>query len=95
MKTHRLATLAAAMLVGGLGSLAPSTFVPANTSVIEAAQATRSTPATVPVATQLQIQRIMGLGSDTVLVSERKHPIWLGTAKRGNRRGRARFNFNR
>lgn len=75
------------------GGIVPPASAAAPTMQQQSQQSNDRTPAPAPVITAKMVRRL--LGSGTYLMYERPHPIWLGTPKRGNRRGRSRWNYNR
>lgn len=89
--------LLAAALAGLLGAATVPTAplqAPTTSSVEAVATQTKSTPAPAPLeVTANQVLRHLG---NVPFISYRNSGyIWQATAKRGNRRGRSRWNYNR
>lgn len=81
---------AAVLAIGGTFGAAPRS-VPATVNTVNAnGSKDQSAPATPSVASPAVSQiKLRGHGYVT------QHPIWIGIQKRGNRRNRSRFNYNR
>lgn len=94
MKKTRLASSIAAALALGVAVTPQPAPAPATTTVTAPGQqGNQKAPVTVSPISSAQTVRML---SDYVpLVSERRSAIWLGTAKRGARRHRARWNYGR
>jgi hypothetical protein len=94
MKKARLASTLALAFAGALGTV-PTTAPATAPTVKEASQrGPEQAPAVAPAVSAFRIQRMMN--DYTPLMTERSHgAIWQATAKRGSRRTRSRWNYNR
>lgn len=94
MGKMRLGRLGLSLLAAA--AVAPTTPAPVAPSHQQIAPATQPKSTKAPVtpavnAAQFVVQNYAGFD----IATERKHRIWQGVEKRGNRKGRSRFNYNR
>lgn len=94
MGKMRLGRLGLSLLAAA--AVAPTTPSPVVAPGQQIAPATQSKTTKAPVTPAVNVQQFAVqnyAGFD--IATERKHRIWQGVEKRGNRKGRSRFNYNR